>query len=103
MPRKTLSCPRLLAASSRWIELSSASGLGRSSSATQLFNRIQDEIQLQNVHSRFTEKAKIRRIRILCDQFANPPFTQTRSEEHTSELQSHSFISYAVFCLKKKT
>ena len=26
----------------------------------------------------------------------------TRSEEHTSELQSHSFISYAVFCLKKK-
>ena len=27
---------------------------------------------------------------------------QERSEEHTSELQSHSFISYAVFCLKKK-
>ena len=26
-----------------------------------------------------------------------------RSEEHTSELQSHSFISYAVFCLKQKT
>src|SRR6056300_385927 len=25
-----------------------------------------------------------------------------RSEEHTSELQSHSDISYAVFCLKKK-
>src|SRR6056300_809342 len=24
-----------------------------------------------------------------------------RSEEHTSELQSHSAISYAVFCLKK--
>src|SRR5210317_2556589 len=24
-----------------------------------------------------------------------------RSEEHTSELQSHSEISYAVFCLKK--
>src|ERR1051326_7557402 len=23
-----------------------------------------------------------------------------RSEEHTSELQSHSFISYAVFCLE---
>ena len=28
--------------------------------------------------------------------------TFSRSEEHTSELQSHSFISYAVFCLKKK-
>ena len=26
----------------------------------------------------------------------------TRSEEHTSELQSQSLISYAVFCLKKK-
>src|SRR6056300_1978566 len=25
-----------------------------------------------------------------------------RSEEHTSELQSHSEISYAVFCWKKK-
>ena len=25
-----------------------------------------------------------------------------RSEEHTSELQSHVRISYAVFCLKKK-
>ena len=30
-------------------------------------------------------------------------FILVRSEEHTSELQSHSFISYAVFCLKKKT
>jgi len=25
-----------------------------------------------------------------------------RSEEHTSELQSQTSISYAVFCLKKK-
>src|SRR3546814_6556575 len=30
-------------------------------------------------------------------------FTQQRSEEHTSELQSLMRISYAVFCLKKKT
>src|SRR3546814_9995570 len=29
--------------------------------------------------------------------------TRTRSEEHTSELQSLMRISYAVFCLKKKT
>src|ERR1051326_4817590 len=28
-------------------------------------------------------------------------YGENRSEEHTSELQSHSFISYAVFCLKK--
>src|SRR5213596_4213309 len=27
---------------------------------------------------------------------------EPRSEEHTSELQSHGLISYAVFCLKKK-
>src|SRR3546814_6626831 len=29
--------------------------------------------------------------------------SQSRSEEHTSELQSLMRISYAVFCLKKKT
>src|SRR3546814_8112848 len=29
--------------------------------------------------------------------------TTSRSEEHTSELQSLMRISYAVFCLKKKT
>src|SRR3546814_5808076 len=29
--------------------------------------------------------------------------SQDRSEEHTSELQSLMRISYAVFCLKKKT
>src|SRR3546814_8473355 len=41
----------------------------------------------------------------------DPPWTQNmmsdaarlRSEEHTSELQSLMRISYAVFCLKKKT
>src|SRR3546814_18287440 len=31
------------------------------------------------------------------------PLRHTRSEEHTSELQSLMRISYAVFCLKKKT
>src|SRR3546814_1119454 len=30
-------------------------------------------------------------------------FIYQRSEEHTSELQSLMRISYAVFCLKKKT
>ncbi|SSD61916.1 uncharacterized protein SCODWIG_03677 [Saccharomycodes ludwigii] len=37
--------------------------------------------------------------------FGKPAFgtsTATRSEEHTSELQSLTTISYAVFCLKKK-
>src|SRR3546814_3110178 len=31
------------------------------------------------------------------------PIAGLRSEEHTSELQSLMRISYAVFCLKKKT
>src|SRR3546814_5995249 len=34
---------------------------------------------------------------------AAPADLQHRSEEHTSELQSLMRISYAVFCLKKKT
>src|SRR3546814_9887432 len=32
----------------------------------------------------------------------DPDRNETRSEEHTSELQSIMRISYAVFCLKKK-
>src|SRR3546814_8162718 len=34
---------------------------------------------------------------------AGPTGIPARSEEHTSELQSLMRISYAVFCLKKKT
>src|SRR3546814_9553829 len=34
---------------------------------------------------------------------AHDIFVEQRSEEHTSELQSLMRISYAVFCLKKKT
>src|SRR3546814_1519176 len=36
-------------------------------------------------------------------QGADAPRRRDRSEEHTSELQSLMRISYAVFCLKKKT
>src|SRR3546814_7941199 len=36
------------------------------------------------------------------DQCADTRRHATRSEEHTSELQSLMRISYAVFCLKKK-
>src|SRR3546814_3421641 len=35
--------------------------------------------------------------------FVAQDIRQPRSEEHTSELQSLMRISYAVFCLKKKT
>src|SRR3546814_8337646 len=40
--------------------------------------------------------------RKLC-RLPRPVCTTKRSEEHTSELQSLMRISYAVFCLKKKT
>src|SRR3546814_3677926 len=36
-------------------------------------------------------------------QYGPVPGRSIRSEEHTSELQSLMRISYAVFCLKKKT
>src|SRR3546814_5077284 len=67
-----------------------------------------------------TQTAVSARIRVLEDQLDRPVFTRnkagakltpageqflrfaTRSEEHTSELQSLMRISYAVFCLKKK-
>src|SRR3546814_6435396 len=41
----------------------------------------------------------------ICKAFASQVDWQVepRSEEHTSELQSLMRISYAVFCLKKKT
>src|SRR3546814_2066273 len=35
-------------------------------------------------------------------QYAYGSYGHSRSEEHTSELQSLMRISYAVFCLKKK-
>src|SRR3546814_5781959 len=42
---------------------------------------------------RFSDRARI----------SHRLFNHGRSEEHTSELQSLMRISYAVFCLKKKT
>ena len=41
-------------------------------------------------------------ISAIYEEFYHSTSNKERSEEHTSELQSHSFISYAVFCLKKK-
>src|SRR3546814_7406476 len=40
---------------------------------------------------------------LLFDVVARDRLAVQRSEEHTSELQSLMRISYAVFCLKKKT
>src|SRR3546814_7445407 len=59
-----------------------------------------------------TQNHKRRPQRLWTPAFAGAPVTERlsnqllprrRSEEHTSELQSLMRISYAVFCLKKKT
>src|SRR3546814_10843178 len=48
---------------------------------------------------------KVLAIRAVNDpgQYVLLQFSEPRSEEHTSELQSLMRSSYAVFCLKKKT
>src|SRR3546814_5309045 len=43
------------------------------------------------------------RVRLDATRFSSIFHPATRSEEHTSDLQSLMSISYAVFCLKKKT
>src|SRR3546814_3445431 len=52
----------------------------------------------ESSHSRTTDSTAS--IASSCFQ---PSSSSGRSEEHTSELQSLMRISYAVFCLKKKT
>src|SRR3546814_5734355 len=49
------------------------------------------------------EQRRRRRAVGKAERVAGGPLARRRSEEHTSELQSLMRISYAVFCLKKKT
>src|SRR3546814_10250258 len=50
-----------------------------------------------------TMKSRVSRARAALEEIMDSgQFSQKRSEEHTSELQSLMRISYAVFCLKKK-
>src|SRR3546814_8107755 len=74
-----------------------------SAARTQNFTLAARELSL-------TQSAVSRQIRALEELLGAPLFHRekqkvylTRSEEHTSELQSLMRISYAVFCLKKKT
>src|SRR3546814_3650916 len=52
---------------------------------------------------RLCESARRRQYGIHLPAQQYPTAWKDRSEEHTSELQSLMRISYAVFCLKKKT
>src|SRR3546814_3296430 len=68
---------------------------------TTLFrSRREDELadRLVPVAGRALEHA----LRLGVEAHLQPVILATRSEEHTSELQSLMRISYAVFCLKKK-
>src|SRR3546814_1467690 len=61
-------------------------------------NSLRSVIPEARKHRRTTLLSNIFRVRVTI-----PPLWRLRSEEHTSELQSLMRISYAVFCLKKKT
>src|SRR3546814_2270130 len=64
--------------------------------------------QILRHFSNFSGDGKLRSQRVQCIQImddcrlACARQGQTRSDEHTSELQSLMLTSYAVFCLKKK-
>src|SRR3546814_9416554 len=61
--------------------------------------------ELDTTNNRMELMAVIQALKALkrsCDVVVHTD-SQYRSEEHTSELQSLMRISYAVFCLKKKT
>src|SRR3546814_2523888 len=55
------------------------------------------QIRLDTIHLVRVEREQIR------ERSDRSFLVMQRSEEHTSELQSLMRISYAVFCLKKKT
>src|SRR3546814_1869164 len=56
---------------------------------------------LADMGGRMREREKLEAL--ITPWLARQPKRELRSEEHTSELQSLMRISYAVFCLKKKT
>src|SRR3546814_6961829 len=75
---------------------SDLSMLRRSISMTSCLARI------SNAASIMTRGHPSTAARLWAERWIRPERGETRSEEHTSELQSLMRISYAVFCLKKK-
>src|ERR1051325_4322858 len=70
---------------------------------TQLMAHIGEEFALGSVRGFGLDQEGIRPRRFLAQQVLVGEAAAGRSEEHTSELQSPFVISYAAFCLKKKT
>src|SRR3546814_8863109 len=86
---------------------------GRVAAADVFFDDFTAQVQAAFLHGRpivglCAAGALIRALApLLADKHKEPPVVAvaedgSRSEEHTSELQSLMRISYAVFCLKKK-
>src|SRR3546814_3273182 len=64
-----------------------------------------DQVAASPMENHWTQRAQaaiVRAGRGPTERGESAPGARTRSEEHTSELQSLMRISYAVFCLKKK-
>src|SRR3546814_7574597 len=76
----------------------------RSSSCRDIATTFGHDLSLarQPAPTRQHEGVDVKRLGNLADRHTRQ-LAQVRSEEHTSELQSLMRISYAVFCLKKKT
>src|SRR3546814_9987541 len=84
--------------------------LVRSVRSHQIWSNGQTEIEITDlklVKCQMYERARLDLRRAIpmppCNHRLNCTSGSRRSEEHTSELQSLMRISYAVFCLKKKT
>src|SRR3546814_5005059 len=85
--------------------------VGRAYAPDARATRIPDVRPTPPVGRAYAPDARATKIADDCRAFAgaksrrgrSPDLRPSRSEEHTSELQSLMRIAYAVFCLKKKT
>src|SRR3546814_3932996 len=77
-------------------------GIDRYRTAPQLYCCVSDAEALETVLAQNHDLSPNYRCEVLTNE-KGQAVEAARSEEHTSELQSLMRISYAVFCLKKKT
>src|SRR3546814_5536166 len=72
---------------------------------TTLFRSLEEALAVAGQHlaGELAGRQALESGRRIAEPVADRQQLEARSEEHTSELQSLMRISYAVFCLKKKT
>src|SRR3546814_8480933 len=78
------------------------SGEGALRCMQQAMSTVEGSIDYLNTHGTSTPVGDVAEIKAVRNMFGDKIPTISRSEAHTSELQSLMRISYAVFCLKKK-